>query len=248
MSNASQVAFVTGAGSGIGQAAARAFLLRGYGVALVDRDLELGQQTEAELGKLGDCTFIACDVSDETSVDHAVEAAVARYGRIDAAFNGAGINGDPGPIAEASSENWDRVMNVNLKGMMFCMKYQIRQMLGQGGGAIVNCASSAGLVGVAGLSTYAASKHGVVGLTRSAALEYVRSNIRINAVCPGMIDTPMWRRSISPELTEELLSKDPSGRLGRPEEIAEAVIWLCSEAASFVAGHALSIDGGMTID
>jgi NAD(P)-dependent dehydrogenase (short-subunit alcohol dehydrogenase family) len=128
------------------------------------------------------------------------------------------------------------------------MKYQIRQMLEQGGGAIVNCASSAGLVGVAGLSTYAASKHGVVGLTRSAALEYVRSNIRINAVCPGMIDTPMWRRSISPELTEQLLANDPSGRLGQPGEIAAALLWLCSSAASFVAGHALSVDGGMTAD
>lgn len=248
MSETARTAFVTGAGSGIGQATARAFLGAGYRVALVDRDAGLGLRTEQELGALGDCAFIACDVTVESEVQSAVARAVTLFGRIDAAFNAAGINGDAGPVSESDADNWDRVMNVNLKGLMFCLKHEVRQMLEQGGGAIVNCASSAGLVGVPGMSTYVASKHGVIGLTRSAALEYVRRNIRINAVCPGMIDTPMWQRSISPELTEQLLAADPIGRLGQPSEIAEAVLWLCSDAASFVAGHALSVDGGMTAD
>lgn len=207
-----------------------------------------GRRTQTELGVRGDCLFVPCDVTEERSVENALAATLDRWGRLDAAFNAAGINGAAGPVIDSLTNNWDRVMDVNLKGLMFCMKHEIRHMLAQGGGSIVNCASSAGLVGVPGLSTYAASKHGVIGLTKSAALEYVRSNIRINAVCPGMIDTPMWRRSISNELTEQLLANDPIGRLGQPREIAEAVVWLCSDAASFVVGHSLSIDGGMTAD
>jgi NAD(P)-dependent dehydrogenase (short-subunit alcohol dehydrogenase family) len=173
--------------------------------------------------------------------------AVALYGRLDVAFNAAGVDGVAAPTVESGVDNWDRIMAVNLRGLWLCLKQEIAQMLRQGGGAIVNCASSAGLVGVANLSAYVASKHGVVGLTKSAALEYVRSNIRVNAVCPGMIDTPMWQRSISPEITARLLANDPIGRLGRPSEIAEAVLWLCSPAASFVNGHAMAVDGGMTV-
>lgn len=248
MTEKHKIALVTGAASGIGRATAEAFMRRGYTGVFVDRDEALGRQAEAELRSLGDCRFIACNVADEAAVQATIAKAVEAYGRIDVAFNGAGIDGETLPTADASTENWDRIMGVNLRGLWFCMKYEIRQMLAQGGGSIVNCASSAGLVGVPGLSAYVASKHGVVGLTKSAALEYARSNIRVNAVCPGMIDTPMWRRSITPEVTATLLANDPSGRLGKPEEIAEAVLWLCDGAASFVTGHALAVDGGMTAD
>jgi NAD(P)-dependent dehydrogenase (short-subunit alcohol dehydrogenase family) len=247
MSGYEKVALVTGASSGIGRAAAEAFVRRGYATVLVDCDVAMGQRVLAELQPQGEVMFLACDVADDSAVADTIDKAVAAYGRLDAAFNAAGVDGEQKPTAECSTKNWDRIMSVNLKGLWFCMKYEIRQMLKQGGGAIVNCASSAGLVGVANLSAYVASKHGVVGLTKSAALDYVRSNIRVNAVCPGMIDTPMWRRSISPEVTAKLLENDPIGRLGQPSEIAEAVIWLCDPAASFVTGQALAVDGGMTV-
>jgi NAD(P)-dependent dehydrogenase (short-subunit alcohol dehydrogenase family) len=246
MTEQRRVAFVTGAASGIGRAAAEEFLRQGYRTVLVDRDEILGRKAEADAQALGECTFIACDVSDDTAVQRAIEEAVQTYGSIDAAFNAAGIDGQPAPTAECTIENWDRIMSVNLRGLWFCLRHEIRQMLQQGGGAIVNCASSSGLVGTAYLPAYVASKHGVVGLTKSAALEYVRQNIRVNAVCPGMIDTPMWQRSISPEMTQQLLANDPAGRLGQPQEIAAAVVWLCSPAASFVNGQALAIDGGLT--
>lgn len=242
-----KVALVTGASSGIGRATAEAFVRRGYATVLVDRDVAMGQKVLAELQSQGDAMFLACDVADESAVEATIEKAVAAYGRLDVAFNAAGVDGELKPTAECSTANWDKIMSINLKGLWFCMKYEIRRMLQQGGGAIVNCASSAGLVGVANLSAYVASKHGVVGLTKSAALDYVRSNIRVNAVCPGMIDTPMWRRSISPEFTAKLLENDPIGRLGQPSEIAEAVLWLCDPAASFVTGQALAVDGGMTV-
>ncbi|MCB2058987.1 MAG: SDR family oxidoreductase [Novosphingobium sp.] len=247
MSEGHKVAFVTGASSGIGRATAEAFIRAGYATALVDRDEALGKQAAEEFGALGECMFIACDVADDAAVESAVAQTVSAYSRIDAAFNGAGIDGEPAMTADYSLEGWDRIMSINLRGVWLCVRHEIRQMLRQGGGAIVNCASSAGLVGVGGLSAYVASKHGVVGVTRSAALEYVRSNIRVNAVCPGMIDTPMWQRSISPEMTEQLLANDPIGRLGQPIEIAEAVLWLCSPAASFVNGQALAVDGGFTV-
>lgn len=246
MADEHKVAFVTGASSGIGRATAEAFVRAGYATALVDRDEALGKQAVEELGALGECMFVACDVSDDAAIESAVAQTVSAYSRIDAAFNGAGIDGEPALTADGSIENWDRIMSINLRGVWLCMRHEIRQMLKQGGGAIVNCSSSSGLVGVAGLSAYVASKHGVVGVTKSAALEYVRSNIRVNAVCPGMIDTPMWQRSISPEMTEQLLANDPIGRLGKPTEIAEAVLWLCSPAASFVNGQALGVDGGFT--
>jgi len=246
MADEHKVAFVTGASSGIGRATAEAFVRAGYATALVDRDEVLGRQASEELGALGECMFVACDVSDDAAIESAVAQTVSAYSRIDAAFNGAGIDGEPALTADGSIENWDRIMSINLRGVWLCLRHEIRQMLKQGGGAIVNCSSSSGLVGVAGLSAYVASKHGVVGVTKSAALEYVRSNIRVNAVCPGMIDTPMWQRSISPEMTEQLLANDPIGRLGKPTEIAEAVLWLCSPAASFVNGQALGVDGGFT--
>jgi NAD(P)-dependent dehydrogenase (short-subunit alcohol dehydrogenase family) len=219
----------------------------GYAVVILDRDEAAGQEVEERLRSRGRCRFLACDVANESSVITTMAQAVALYGRLDVAFNAAGVDGVAAPTVESGVDNWDRIMAVNLRGLWLCLKQEIAQMLRQGGGAIVNCASSAGLVGVANLSAYVASKHGVVGLTKSAALEYVRSNIRVNAVCPGMIDTPMWQRSISPEITARLLANDPIGRLGRPSEIAEAVLWLCSPAASFVNGHAMAVDGGMTV-
>lgn len=248
MSETQKVALVTGAGSGIGRATADAFIASGYAVVLVDRDEAQGAKAREELSKRGECIFLACDVADERSVESAVARAVETYGHVDAAFNGAGVDGEVAQTADASTDNWDRIMAVNLRGVWFCMKYELRQMLEQGKGAIVNCSSSSGLVGTPGMSAYAAAKHGVIGLTKTAALEYARSNIRVNAVCPGMTDTPMWQRSITPEMTEQLLANDPSGRLARPEEIAQAVVWLCAESASFVTGQSLAVDGGMTAD
>jgi NAD(P)-dependent dehydrogenase (short-subunit alcohol dehydrogenase family) len=247
MTSQDTVALVTGGASGIGRATAEAFLRERFAVVILDRDEAGGRQAEAQLRPLGTCTFLSCDVANEASVSSTFAKAVALHGRIDVAFNAAGVEGMPAPTAECTLDNWDRIMAVNLRGLWLCLKQEIAQMLLQEGGAIVNCASSAGLVGVAGLPAYVASKHAVVGLTKSAALEYVRKNIRVNAVCPGMIDTPMWQRSISPEMTAQLLANDPIGRLGRPGEIAAAVLWLCSPAASFVTGHALAVDGGMTV-
>ena len=241
-----KVAFVTGAASGIGRATAAEFLAAGYAVLLVDRDEAGGQAAAAELAGQGECHFHACDVTDEASVEAAVAAATARWGRIDAAFNGAGIEGGPGGIVDSSIDKFDSIFAVNVRGVFMCQRAQMRVMIAQGSGAIVNCASAAGLVGVPGLAAYAASKHAVVGMTRSGALEVSRRGVRINAVCPGMIDTPMWQRSVSPEATAQLLARDPAGRLGQAGEIAAAVVWLCSPAASFVNGHAMAIDGGMT--
>jgi len=246
MASDNKVALVTGAASGIGRATAAAFLRRGYVTALLDRDAEAGRRTEEELRSIGDCRFFLCDVSDDAGVESAVAKVVAGFGRIDAAFNAAGIDGEIAPTADCSIANWDRIVGVNLRGLFLCLRQELRQMLAHGGGAIVNCASTTGLVGTKGMPAYTASKHGVVGLTKAAALDYARSNIRVNAVCPGMTHTPMWDRSISPELTEQLLTDDPIGRLAEPSEIAAAVVWLCDPAASFVNGHALVVDGGFT--
>jgi NAD(P)-dependent dehydrogenase (short-subunit alcohol dehydrogenase family) len=241
-----KVAFVTGASSGIGLATAEAFLRKGYATVLADRDKAGGEAALTRLEAIGPCRFIACDVADPASVHAAVAEAAAAFGRIDAAFNAAGIDGARAPLLEATQENWDRIIAVNLTGIWHSMRAEVAQMVKQGGGAIVNCASSAGLVGTVMLPAYVASKHGVVGITKATALDYVRQNVRVNAVCPGMIDTPMWQRSISPELTEELLRTDAIGRLGKPAEIAAAVIWLCDDSASFVTGQALAVDGGFT--
>jgi NAD(P)-dependent dehydrogenase (short-subunit alcohol dehydrogenase family) len=242
-----KVAFVTGASSGIGRATAELFVARGYATAIVDRDQEAGQQVEEQLRSSGECTFIRCDVSDDASVRQAVEQAVKIYGRLDAAFNAAGIDGEHGKaMADSAMENWNRVIAVDLTGMFSCLRYEIPQLLKSGGGAIVNCASVAGIVGAPFVSAYVAAKHGVVGLTRAAALEYASKNIRVNAVCPGMIDTPMSRKSMTPEITAALLKASPTGRLGQPSEIAAVVLSLCDPSSSFLSGQAIAIDGAWT--
>ncbi len=241
-----KVALVTGASSGIGRATAQAFMAGGYAVALLDRDAEAGRAVEMQLGKSGECIFVHCDVSNDDAVREAVERTVRSLGRLDAAFNAAGIDGEAAKTAESSLENWNRVMAVDLTGLWSCMRYEIPQMLKTGGGSIVNCASVAGLVGAPYVSAYVAAKHGVVGLTKTAALEYARQGIRVNAVCPGMIDTPMTRKGLTPEIAAKLLEESPIGRFGQPVEIASAVVWLCSEGASFLTGQAIAVDGAWT--
>jgi len=243
-----KIALITGAGSGIGRAAALAFAREGAVVALADVD-EAGAAETLRLVREagGDGVFVRADVSRAADAEAMVKAVVARYGRLDCAFNNAGILGDHGPTAACSEANWDRVLAVNLKGVWLSMKYEIIQMLAQGGGAIVNTSSAAGLIGWGYRPAYAASKHAVTGLTRSAALEYAAAGIRINAVCPGVIQTPMAERSAGGDAEALARSRalHPLGRMGRPEEVAEAVVWLCSDAASFVTGHALAVDGGL---
>ncbi len=246
-----KVAFVTGASSGIGRATAAAFVANGYATILADRDEELGRQVEAQLRQTGECTFIRCDVTDDDAVRDAVAGALSTYGRLDAAFNAAGIAGDQGVMtADSTMENWQRVVAVNLTGLWSCMRHEIPAMLASGlasgGGSIVNCASTAGLCGVPYMSAYVAAKHGVVGLTKAAALEYIQQGIRVNAVCPGLVDTPMTQRGMTPELRVALDVDSPIGRFAQPEEIAAAVLWLSSEGASYVSGLAMPIDGGLT--
>lgn len=243
------VALVTGASSGIGRATARAFASAGYTTVIADVHEQEGRDAAAECEREGaSCRFIQCDVSDEASVKSMISEIVSSFGRLDAAFNNAGIEGAQAPTGECATDNFDRVIGVNLRGVFLCMREELRQMVKQdGAGAIVNCSSVAGLVGFAGIPAYVASKHGVIGLTRNAALEYARQNIRVNAVCPGAIETPMLDRLMSSGVPREsIVATEPVGRLGKPEEIAAAVLWLCSSAASFVTGQALAVDGGWT--
>ncbi|MGY4319938.1 glucose 1-dehydrogenase [Bradyrhizobium sp. JR3.5] len=245
-----QVALVTGAGSGLGLAAAKAFAEAGAAVVLADTNEMAVASAAAELSARGHKTLaIRCDVANDAQVEAMVERTVATFGRLDAAYNNAGIQNVVAEAAEASREDFDRVMSVNLRGVWSCMKFELRQMLRQGSGAIVNCSSIGGLVGGAKRGSYQASKHGVLGLTKSAALDYAAKGIRINAVCPGIIHTAMLDRMMQTQADAlgAMLKDVPIGRLGRPEEIANAVLWLCSSAASFMVGHALTVDGGYTI-
>jgi NAD(P)-dependent dehydrogenase (short-subunit alcohol dehydrogenase family) len=244
--NRRRVALITGASSGIGRATAEGFVARGYATVLVDRDEEAGLQVEAQLRKSGECTFVRCDVTDDQAVRQAVERGVAVYGQLNVAFNAAGIDGEGAATADCSIENWNRVLAIDLTGLWYCLRHEIPQLLKSGGGAIVNCASVAGLVGAPYVPAYVAAKHGVVGLTKAAALEYARQGIRINAVCPGMIDTPMSRKGMSPDVREALLKESPIARLGQPSEVASAVLWLCDESAAFVNGQAIAVDGAWT--
>jgi NAD(P)-dependent dehydrogenase (short-subunit alcohol dehydrogenase family) len=245
---AGQVALVTGAASGIGRAAASAFAASGADLVLLDRDAELLRAAQEMLTSAGAAVHATrCDVADEAEVRRAVESGVDRFGRLDMAFNAAGVIGPRADAGDQDAAGYDRLMGVNARGTWACMKYEIRAMRGRGG-AIVNCASLAGLVGGAGYSAYHASKHAVVGMTRSAALEYAARGIRINAVCPGVIDTPMVSAMLSDHsdagAVQAATAAQPIGRLGRPEEVAAAALWLCSSAASLVVGVALPIDGG----
>lgn len=247
-----KVALVTGGASGIGRATALTFAREGAKLVVADMNEEGGRQTVhmiAENG--GNAIFTQVDVSHTTEVEAMISKTVETYGRLDCAHNNAGISGigiagTQRPLtAEYPEERWHQVIAINLTGVWLCMKYEIQQMLQQGGGAVVNTASIAGLVGLPGASAYVASKHGVVGLTKTTALEYAKSGIRVNCVCPGYIQTPMTLPGMSdPARLERMIAAAPIGRVGEPEEIAEAVVWLCSDAASFVTGHAMTVDGG----
>jgi NAD(P)-dependent dehydrogenase (short-subunit alcohol dehydrogenase family) len=243
----SKVGLVTGGGSGIGRATALAFVRKGAKVVVADVAVNDGEETVRLIKESGgNAIFLKCDISKAAEVEAMVNKAVGTYGRLDYAFNNAGILGIMSAIVDYPEEIWNKVLSTNLTGVWLCMKYEIPQMLRQGGGAIVNTASVQGFVGGPGFSAYNASKHGVIGITKTVALEYAKAGIRVNAVCPGVIETPMNERieSEHPEMRSLLLERHPVGRFGMPNEVAEAVVWLCSEAASFVTGHALVIDGG----
>lgn len=244
-----KVVMITGSGSGIGRESAQLFAREGARVVVSDINVEAGQETVALVrAGGGEATFIACDVSKGPQVEALVAGAVATYGQLDAAFNNAGVEGDTqATTITCTEENFDLNIAVNLKGVWWCMKYEIEQFLRQASpGAIVNTSSLAGLVGVRRGNAYVAAKHGVIGMTKSAALEFARKDIRVNAICPGAIETPMLNRIVkgSEKGYETMRKMEPVGRLGKPSEIAEAAVWLCSNKASFVTGHAMSVDGG----
>jgi len=242
-----KVILVTGGGSGIGRATALKLAHEGAKVMIADYVQEGGERTVKMIKDSGgDASFVQADVSIAAQVEAMVAKTVETYGRLDGAFNNAGVEGRFATTVDCAEENFDRIIAINLKGVWLCMKFEIPQMLKQGGGSIVNTASIAGLVGIERLPAYIASKHGVVGLTRTAALEYAMRNIRVNCVCPGAIRTPMTERVLDKEgiSEEEWIAPEPIGRMGKPEEIAEAVVWLLSDAASFVTGHPMAIDGG----
>jgi NAD(P)-dependent dehydrogenase (short-subunit alcohol dehydrogenase family) len=243
------VALVTGAGSGMGLVTAQAFAEAGAAVVLADIDDGAVRAATDELTAAGrQAVGVTCDVADEAQTAAMVERAVAAFGRLDMAFNNAGVQVPPSDAADETAENFDRVNAINLRGVWASMKHELRQMREQGSGAIVNCSSLGGLVGLPSRATYHASKHGVIGLTRSAALEYAPRGIRINAVCPGTIDTPMVADMLDTQADamNEIMRDQPIGRLGRSDEIAAAVLWLCSPGASFVIGVPLPVDGGFT--
>ena len=243
-----KVALVTGGGSGIGRATSLAYARDGAKVVIVDLNAEGGEETVLMVKEAGgEAALISADVSKASDAQMMVDRAVEVYGRLDCAFNNAGVSGRERYLtADYPDDEWDRVIGINLKGVWLCMKAEIPQMLKQGGGASVNTASVAGLVGIRGTAAYIASKHGVIGLTKAAALEYAESGIRINAVCPGYIHTPLTQPLFDrlEGFEDQAVARHPIGRLGEPHEIAEAVVWLSSDAASFVTGHAMTVDGG----
>ena len=245
-----KVALITGAGSGMGQAAAHAFTLEGAAVALADVNESAARSATERLVAAGHTAIaIKCDVTEEAQVKAMIAQTVSELGSLDMAFNNAGVQSLAAETADATSEEFDRVSAINLRSVWLCMKYELLQMREQGSGAIVNNSSIGGLIGIPGRAIYHATKHGVIGLTKSAALEYATRGIRINAVCPGAVETPMVADMIAkePETMKDILKEQPIGRLGRPEEVASAVLWLCSSQASFVLGQSLAVDGGYTV-
>lgn len=240
-----KVALVTGGSSGIGKATALAFAKKGAKIVIAD--WKENRETIDSIKNLGgEVIFVKCDVSKASDVKKLVKKTINTFGRLDFAFNNAGIEGISARVQDCTEENWDKTISVNLKGVWLCMKYEIPEMLKQGKGAIVNCASVAGLIGFQGLPAYVASKHGVIGLTKTAALEYAKLGIRVNVVCPGVIQTAMIDRLTGKkkEVIEQFTDLEPVGRFGEPEEIANAVVWLCSDEASFVTGIEMPVDGG----
>lgn len=249
MSFAGRVALVTGAAAGIGRATALAFARQGLKVVVADLDETGGQAcVEAILEAGGEALFVRCDVTRDDQVRGMLEQTIEAYGRLDYAFNNAGIEIEQGKLAEGSEAEFDAIMGVNVKGVWLCMKHQLPAMLAQGGGVIVNTASVAGLGAAPKMSIYSASKHAVIGLTKSAAIEYAKKGVRVNAVCPAVIDTDMFRRAYEadPRKAEFAAAMHPVGRIGKVEEIAAAVLYLCSDEAAFTTGHALAVDGGAT--
>ncbi len=242
-----KVVVITGASSGIGAASALAFSREGASVVLADKLSNKGEELVSKIqSEDGKAYFLKCDVLHEEEIKNLIAKTVERFGRLDCAFNNAGIEGETGDTINCSTENWDRVLDTNLKAIWLCMKYQLPEMIKVGGGTIVNCSSIAGVVGFAGSPAYTASKHGVIGLTQSAALEFATKNIRINAICPGVIETPMIDRYThgESEKIKSLISAEPMARMGTAAEIAQAALWLCSSSSSFVTGHPLVVDGG----
>lgn len=241
-----KVALVTGGGLGIGRAAALAFAREGARVVIADVDAPAGEATAQDVrGRGGEASFFRTDVSDEAQVEALVHHCAERFGALDCALNNAGVMCASVPIHDAELADWQRTLAVNLTGVFLCLKHELRRMRAQGSGAIVNVSSGAGLIAVPALAPYCASKHGILGLTKTAAAENARSGIRVNALCPGAIDTPMLRASLegSPEVQAMVAKSQPFGRLGRAEEVAEAAVWLCSERASFVSGESMLVDG-----
>ena len=246
-----KVAFVTGAASGIGRAAAVAQKVDPAGlcarVAILDRAADALKETEAAVKEKGaEVLALACDVSKPEAVEAAVTQVVERFGRLDVAFNNAGVENKAAPLHEIELAEWDRILEVNLRGTFVCMKHELAQMVRQGSGAIVNTSSGAGICGVAGGASYAASKHAIIGMTKSAALDYAKQGIRVNAVLPGNIETPMMDRFTGGDI-QKAIDLEPVGRLGRPEEIAEAVLWMSADLGAFVTGAAISFDGGWSL-